>query len=92
MFWLVCLAGAGTIGHLMWTRACAMVEISQLQPLEFVKLPLIAALGFLLFDEVPSLWIWLGGAVIFASTAYITHREAQLARRRRLGAQERTTP
>lgn len=91
LFWLFCLAGAGTIGHLMWTRACAMAEISQLQPMEFVKLPLIAALGFLLFGEVPTLWIWLGGAVIFASTVYITHREAQLARRR-IAAEERTLP
>ena len=81
LFWLFCLAGAGTLGHLCWTRACSIAEITQLQPLEFVKLPLVAAAAFVLFGEVPTLWIWLGGAVIFASTAYITHREARLGRR-----------
>ncbi|WP_420402889.1 DMT family transporter [Nisaea sp.] len=80
--WLFCLAGAGTLGHMCWTRACGLAEISQLQPLEFIKLPLIAVMGFLLFGEEPSVWVWLGGAVIFGSTAYISHREAVLARRK----------
>ncbi|WP_193172311.1 DMT family transporter [Nisaea nitritireducens] len=80
--WLFCLAGAGTAGHVCWTRACGLAEITQLQPLEFIKLPLIAVMGFLLFGEEPTVWVWLGGAVIFCSTAYISHREAVLARRR----------
>ncbi len=81
--WLFLLAAAGTLGHVCWTRAFSIAEITQLQPLEFIKLPLIALAGFLLFDEIPTVWIWLGGAVIFVSTVYITHREAQLARRAR---------
>ena len=80
--WLFCLAGAGTLGHMCWTRACGLAEITQLQPLEFIKLPLIAVMGFLMFGEEPSVWVWLGGAVIFGSTAYISHREAVLARRK----------
>ena len=28
---------------------------------EFIRLPLIAVIAYLLFDEVPTLWIWLGG-------------------------------
>ena len=30
-----------------------------------------------LFGQAPSLYIWLGGSLIFASTAYITLRERQ---------------
>jgi drug/metabolite transporter (DMT)-like permease len=81
LLWLALLAGAGTAGHLLFTRAFAIAEVSQIQPLEFVRLPLVAALAYLLFGEVPTPWTWLGGSVIFAATAYITHREAQLARR-----------
>lgn len=80
--YLFCIAGAGTVGHVFWTRACGLAEVSQLQPLEFLKLPVIATLGYFLFNEEPSLWIWLGGAVIFSSTAYISHREAVAARRK----------
>jgi len=81
LVWLGLLAGAGTVGHLLFTRAFAIAEVSQIQPLEFIRLPLVAAIAFAVFGEVPTLWTWVGGAVIFAATAYITHREAQLARR-----------
>jgi len=83
LFWLVCLAGAGTLGHFCWTRACSLADITQLQPLEFVKLPLMALAGYLIFTEIPTSSIWVGGAIIFLSTAYITHREAQIARAER---------
>jgi drug/metabolite transporter (DMT)-like permease len=57
-----------------------MVEITSLQPLEFAKLPFAVVLAWMVFGEWPDIWIWLGGAIIFASTAYITRREA-LAKR-----------
>ena len=81
--WLWCLAGAGTLGHLCWTRAFSIADVSQLQPFEFIKLPMIAVFAYLVFAELPTLWTWLGGTVIFASTAYISVREANLARQRR---------
>ncbi len=83
LLWLVCLAAAGSLGHYCWTSACSLAEMTQIQPLEFVKLPLTAAAGYLMFTEVPSAAVWVGGIVIFVSTAYITRREAQLARQKR---------
>ncbi len=77
--WLFCLAITGTVGHLLYTQAIKLAEISQIQPLDFVRLPLIAVIGYVLFGEVPTIWTWIGGAVIFVSTAYVTHREARLA-------------
>lgn len=81
-FYLVCLAGAGTLGHFCWTKSYSLADITQLQPLEFVRLPLTAIAGYLIFFEQPAATIWLGGAIIFLSTAYITRREAQIARQR----------
>ena len=78
--WLFCLAGAGTIGHLMYTKAIQLAEVSQLQPIDFVRLPIIALFGYIVFAEQPSIWVWIGGAVIFLSTAYVTHREATISR------------
>ena len=76
-FLLFSLTLAATIAHICFTRACGMVEITSLQHLEFVKLPLAAVIAWFIFSEVPDIWTWIGGAVIFISTAYITHREAQ---------------
>jgi drug/metabolite transporter (DMT)-like permease len=76
---LVALIGAlGTITWLCFTRA----EVSAVLPLEFLKLPFTALFAYLLFAQVPSLWTWLGGGLIFASTFYISHREAKVARLR----------
>ena len=33
-------------------------------------------LAWAVFGEWPDIWIWVGGSVIFASTVYITRREA----------------
>ena len=83
LFWLVCLGVTGTLGHFCWTSACSIAEITQLQPLEFVRLPLMAIAGFVLFSETPQFAVWIGGALIFISAVYITRREAQIARAER---------
>jgi len=74
------MALSGTTAHVLFTRAVGLVEITSLQPLEFAKLPFAVIMAWLVFAEWPDIWIWVGGSVIFASTAYITRREA-LARR-----------
>jgi len=74
--WL--LAIFGTLGHLCYTRAFSLAEVTGLQPLEFVRLPLTALLAWLIFSELPGYWTWIGGIVIFSSTIYITQREAKL--------------
>jgi len=70
------MALSGTIAHLCFTRAFSLVDITALQPLEFIKLPFAVILAWIVFAELPGLWTFVGGAVIFASTVYITRREA----------------
>ena len=77
-FYLWCLAICGTIGHSFFTRAYSLAQITSLQPFQFIKLPMIAFLAWIIFSEVPQYWTWLGGAIIFSSTVYITRREAKI--------------
>ena len=72
------LALFGTLAHMCFTRAFASAEITSLQPIEFIKLPMTALIAWIIFAEVPGAWTWIGGIIIFYSTAYITHREAKL--------------
>jgi drug/metabolite transporter (DMT)-like permease len=44
-------------------------------PIDFCKLIWVAVIAYLAFGEVPGLYTWLGGAVIFSSTMYIAYRE-----------------
>jgi drug/metabolite transporter (DMT)-like permease len=76
---LVLIGALGTVSWLCMTRAFALVDASVVMPFEFARLPLTALVAYLLFAEVPTVWTWLGGAVIFGSTAYITHREMRAA-------------
>jgi drug/metabolite transporter (DMT)-like permease len=79
---LMALTGLlGTVGWLSFTRAFALADASAVMPFEFAKLPLTALIAYLLFAEVPTVWTWVGGAVIFGSTVYIAQREAAIARR-----------
>jgi drug/metabolite transporter (DMT)-like permease len=78
---LFAAAGAATLGHLCWIRALKEADVTVTQPIKFLTLVWAAAIGFFVYGEVPTVWVWLGGAVIFASASYIAHREAQLRRR-----------
>jgi drug/metabolite transporter (DMT)-like permease len=76
---LAALLGAfGSIGHVCMTRALAEADATLVVPFDYLRLPLVAVIAYLAFDEVPSGWIWLGGGLIAASGIYIARREAQL--------------
>jgi len=77
--WMVALGGAGTAGHLLFTRAVQVAEASAIMPFDFVRLPLTAVLAWLIFGQAVDIYTWLGGAVIFAAGIYIARREAQVA-------------
>jgi drug/metabolite transporter (DMT)-like permease len=86
LFLLLLFGGLGTVKELCTTSALALVDASVVVPFEIARLPLTALAAYLLFAEVPTVWIWLGGAVIFGSTAYITHRELRAIRASRAAA------
>jgi drug/metabolite transporter (DMT)-like permease len=79
--WVVAAGFLGTGGHMLWTRALKLGDVSALTPISFMQLPVVAIFGYLLFGENVDRWTALGAGIIFAANAYIAHREAQLARR-----------
>ncbi len=79
--WVVACGVLGTGGHMLWTRALKLGDVSALTPISFMQLPVVAFAGWLLFDEDVSRWTILGAAIIFGANSYIAYREAMLARR-----------
>jgi S-adenosylmethionine uptake transporter len=79
---LIAIGGLGTLSWLAMTRSIFLVDASAVVPFEFLRLPFAALVAYVWFAEVPSIWTWVGGAVIFATSIYIAHREAQVARQR----------
>ena len=78
--WVIAAGFLGTGGHMLWTRALKLGDVSALTPITFMQLPLVAIAGWLLFREPLDGWTAIGAGVIFAANAYIAHREARLAR------------
>ncbi len=78
---LVAIGGLGTLGMLGVTHAMRLADASLVVPMHFTRLAWAAALGYLVFGELPDAWTWSGGLLIVASTTYIAVREAQLGRR-----------
>ena len=79
--WVAAAGVFGTGGHMLWTRALKLGDVSALTPISFMQLPVVAVFAYFLFDEQLDRWTVLGATIIFGANAYIAHREAQLARR-----------
>jgi drug/metabolite transporter (DMT)-like permease len=73
----------GTFAPFLYTTALRMADASVIAPTDFLRLPLTAGFAFALFGEVPEIWVWVGGGIIFLSTWYITARESRLERERK---------
>jgi drug/metabolite transporter (DMT)-like permease len=74
-----CLGLFGGAGHYLIIRAFQLGPAAVIAPLGYVELIGTATLGYLIFDNFPDLWTWVGALVIIASGLYIAFRE----RRRR---------
>ncbi len=61
-------------------------DVSVTQPVGFTRMIWAAVIGYALFDERPDIYTWLGAAVILSASLYISYRETQLARGRRIAA------
>ena len=51
-------------------------DTNVVMPVDFVRLIWVAIIGYLAFGEIPDLFTWIGGAMIFASALYIAYRES----------------
>lgn len=80
---LLIMVGVGffaTLNQRFLSRAFAAAEATAVLPFDFARLPFAALVGWLVFSEIPDVWVWIGGALIFLSSVYIAHRES-VARR-----------
>lgn len=74
------IAASSTIGIWFYGEAFRRAEMTAILPLESTKLLWAVLYGVVFFAEQPEILTLVGGIVIFAAAAYITIREAQLAR------------
>jgi drug/metabolite transporter (DMT)-like permease len=72
LFWCAMLGLFATMVQRCFNRSMALADATVVLPFNFSRLIWAALFGFLAFAEIPDLWTWVGGGVIFASSIYIT--------------------
>ncbi len=65
--WVVLIGAAGLVAHFCLTKALSIAPASTVIPFDFVRLPLIAVVGMLFYNEPLDGFVFLGGAIIFAA-------------------------
>lgn len=83
MFWMFLIGMCEMTCQRCMSRTYKVADTTVIMAFSFLRLPVAALLGFGLFGEVPEIWVWLGAAVIAASSMYIAHRESAVATTRR---------
>lgn len=74
--WVAAVGLSGLGAHYCIARALACAEASVVVPLEFLRLPLIAAIGLVVYEEPFNPWI-LGGAALVLCANLINLRSAR---------------
>lgn len=80
----VLLGLLGGVGSLALTHAFRLAPVAVLGPFEYTAMLWAVVFGYLLWGDLPDVWILTGCAIVVASGLYILHRETR--RRRPPGA------
>jgi len=81
-FLLLCVAGlVGGMAQIFLTASYRYAEPSIVAPFEYVSMIVALIGGYFIFDEVPTLLMLFGGAIVMGSGIFIIYRENQLTRR-----------
>ena len=65
----------GTAGQFALAQALRLADTAVVLPIDFFRLIWASIFGYLLFAEVPDIFTWIGGTMIFTGATYLALRE-----------------
>jgi drug/metabolite transporter (DMT)-like permease len=75
--WLLALGVLASVNQYAYFRALEAADASFAMPFDFLRLPFTAFIAYLAFGQVLDAWTWVGAAVIFVSSVYVTRSESR---------------
>ena len=75
---LIGMAVCAAAGEFLVIRALEIAYAVVLAPVHYTLIIWATFYGWLVFDQIPDLWTWIGAAIIVATGLYIMHREHRL--------------
>ena len=68
----------GALAHLCMIKAFDYAEASLLAPYNYTKLLWVSIFGYWVFEDIPSIEMWIGSGVIVTAGLYVFYREQKL--------------
>lgn len=65
--WVILIGAAGLVAHFCLTKALSIAPASTVIPFDFARLPLIAVVGMLFYNEPLDIYVFIGAGVIFSA-------------------------
>ncbi|MEL6684562.1 MAG: DMT family transporter [Pseudomonadota bacterium] len=65
--WVILIGCAGLLAHFCLTKALSIAPASIVMPIDFIRLPTIAIVGVLLYQEPLEIWVFVGALLIFGA-------------------------
>jgi drug/metabolite transporter (DMT)-like permease len=75
---LLLIVGAGlfgVFGQLLMTYSYRYAEASTIAPLEYASMIMAIILGYVFFEEIPNVWVWIGAPLVIAAGLIVLWRE-----------------
>ena len=76
--WLVFIGIVGGVAQMAMAESLSCAPTHVVTPIDFTRLIFIAFMGFMFFDQVPDIFVWIGGSLIISASAFIAYREHKL--------------
>ena len=76
---LMSLGIMGSLGHYFMSQAAKNAEVVVISPFEYSSFIFVGIMGYLFYNEVPSISIITGGILIIAGGVYIAYREQKVS-------------
>lgn len=67
---LVLIGVGGLVAHLCLTMALSIAPATVVVPIDFIRLPAIAVVGALVYNEAIDIWVFVGAIVIFGANYF----------------------
>lgn len=72
---IILMSGTGFAAQFCYIKAMSIGDASFLSPMEYLRLPMAVAADWWMIRTFPSIYTWIGAAVIISATLFITIRE-----------------
>ena len=76
---LMSLGVMGSLGHYFMSQAAKNAEVVVISPFEYSSFIYVGIMGYIFYNEVPSISIIIGGILIIAGGVYIAYREQKVS-------------